>query len=54
MSINADFSASNKGWHTGENRPMAEREAVAEIIMRLPNQSLELGRVFIKASKILS
>jgi hypothetical protein len=35
----------------GENRPMTESEAGTEIMMRLPEQSLELVRVFIKASK---
>jgi len=53
MSINANFPASNKGWHTGENRPMTEREAVIEIMMRLLGQSLKLVRAFIEPSTIL-
>ncbi len=37
-----------------EYQPMTEREASTETMMRLPGQSLELLRVFIKASKIFT
>jgi hypothetical protein len=37
-----------------ENQPMTEREAGAEIECGFPEQSLELVRVFIEASKIFT
>jgi hypothetical protein len=37
-----------------ENQPMTEREAGTEILMQIPEQSLELLRVFIEASKIFT
>jgi hypothetical protein len=40
-----------KGEH-GENRPMTEREAGTEILMRLPDQPLKFVTVFKEASKI--
>ncbi len=46
--------ASNEGWALEKNQPMKEREAGAEIMMRLSEQFfLESERVFIEASKIL-
>jgi hypothetical protein len=46
--------ASNEGWtvDTGENLPMTEREAGTKMMMRFPQQSLEL--VFFIASKLLT
>ncbi len=45
------FSCIQWGLETGEKGPMTGREAGAEIMMRLPEQSLEV-RGFIEASKI--
>jgi hypothetical protein len=47
-----DFSCIQSGVDTGENRPMTERKASIEILMRLPEQSLEIVRGCLEASTI--
>jgi hypothetical protein len=51
MNNYADFSCIQLGEDTGENRPKTEREASSEITMPLPEQYLELVRVFKEAKR---
>jgi hypothetical protein len=48
------FPASNEGWTQQKKRSMTEKEAGAGILMRLPEQFLELVSVFQKANRTLN
>jgi hypothetical protein len=46
MYIFADFFCIQEGVNTGENQPIAGKEARTEFLMRLPEQSSKLVRFF--------